>query len=95
VPAQPKANAVAISAKTGENLDALLAGIEKMLGETLVSLQLVIPYDRFDLVGLLYEQAAVLEREDAAEGIRLKVTVPKALVERLARFTDRDLAGGR
>ena len=86
-PAQ--ADSIAISAKTGENLDALLARIEKMLGEALVQLRVVIPYDRYDLVGLLYEQAAVEKREDAAQGIRLLVTVPKALAERLAEFADR------
>ncbi len=91
VPAQAQANSIAISAKTGENLDALLARIEKMLGETLVNLRVVIPYDRYDLVGLLYEQATVEKREDAAQGIRLSVTVPEALVERLAEFTDREL----
>jgi GTP-binding protein HflX len=95
VPAQSAVGSVAISAKTGENLEALLAGIEKMLGETLVSLRVVIPYDRYDLVGLLYEQATVVAREDAAQGIRLLVTVPEALVQRLTEFADRDPDGGR
>jgi GTP-binding protein HflX len=84
-------DSIAISAKTGENLDALLARIEKMLGEALVKLRVVIPYDRYDLVGLLYEQATVEKREDAARGIRLLVTVPKALAERFAEFADREL----
>jgi GTP-binding protein HflX len=91
VPTQSHVDSIAISAKTGENLDALLAGIEKMLGETLVSLRVVIPYDRYDLVGLLYEQATVEKREDAAQGIRLLVSVPEVLAERLAEFTDREL----
>ena len=94
-PAQSPVGSIAISARTGENLDALLARIEKMLEETLVSLRVVIPYDRYDLVGLLYEQATVVEREDAEQGIRLLVTVPKALVERLAEFKDREPEGGR
>jgi GTP-binding protein HflX len=88
VPAQSQVGSIAISAKTGENLDALLARIEKMLGEGLVRLRVVIPYDRYDLVGLLYEQATVEEREDVAQGIRLLATASKALVERLAEFAD-------
>jgi GTP-binding protein HflX len=91
VPTQSNVDSIAISAKTGENLDALLAGIEKMLGATLVSLRVLIPYDRYDLVGLLYEQATVEKREDAAQGIRLLVSVPEVLAERLAEFTDREL----
>jgi len=91
VPTQSPVDSIAISAKTGENLDTLLARIEKMLGETLVRLRVVIPYDRYDLVGLLYEQVTVVEREDTAQGIRLLVSVPESLVERLAEFTDREL----
>jgi GTP-binding protein HflX len=91
VPTQSPVDSIAISAKTGENLDGLLARIEKMLGETLVRLRVVIPYDRYDLVGLLYEQVTVVEREDTAQGIRLLVSVPESLVERLAEFTDREL----
>jgi GTP-binding protein HflX len=90
VPMPSHVDSIAISAKTGENLEALLTRIEKMLGETLVSLWVVIPYDRYDLVGLLYEQATVKEREDVARGIRLLVSVPEALLERLAEFTDRE-----
>jgi GTP-binding protein HflX len=89
-PTQANVDSIAISAKTGENLGALLAKIEKMLAEALVSLRILIPYDRYDLLGLLYEQATVEEREDAAQGIRLLVSVPQAMAERLAEFTDRE-----
>lgn len=90
-PMQSHADSIAISAKTGENLDALLGRIEKMLGETLVRLRVVIPYDRYDLVRLLYVQGTVEDREDTAQGIRLRVSVPEALVERLAEFADREV----
>ncbi len=83
VPTQSLVDSIAINAKTGENLDGL--------GEALVSMRLVIPYGRYDLVGLLYEQAIVEEREDAAQGIRMLVTMRKALVEKLAEFAERGL----
>ncbi len=70
---------------------ALRTGTLRVVFQPMVSLRGVIPYDRYDLVGLLYEQATVEKREDAAQGIRLSVTVPQALVERLAEFTDREL----
>jgi GTP-binding protein HflX len=89
-PAHANADSIAVSAKTGQNLDALLARIEEKLGAALVSLRILIPYDRYDLLGLLYEQATVEQREDAAQGIRLRVSVPEALAERLAEFTDRE-----
>jgi len=92
VPAQSQAGSIAISAKTGENLDALLARIEKMLRETLVNLRVVNPYDRYGPGGLLYEQATVEKREDAAQGIRLSVHGSGGIwVARLAEFTDREL----
>jgi len=82
---------LAISAKTGENLDALLREIERLLEGSLVERTVVIPYDRFDLVSLAYAQGTVRSREDTAGGIRLRVSVPAGLGERLAPYVeDRD-----
>ncbi len=77
---------LAISAKTGENLEALLGEVERMLSGSLVERTVVIPYERFDLVSLAYEQGTVRSRKDTATGIRLRLSVPAALGERLAPF---------
>ena len=90
MPSHPEA--LAISAKTGANLGALLAKIEEMLAEDLVVVESVIPYNRYDLVGLVYEQGAVELREEKPEGIFLRASVPRELAERLAAASRRKLS---
>jgi len=77
---------VAISAKTGENVPALLAEIEHILAEGLRDIRLLIPYDHYDLVALLYEQGTVWSKEEAQEGIRLSASIPISLGQRLKPF---------
>jgi GTPase len=86
-------HALSISARTGENLPALLAKIEAMLGEDLVDLLVVLPYNRYDLVRLLYEQGSVVSKEDTERGVRMRASVPAALSLRLADFTEEAATG--
>jgi len=77
--------ALAVSAKTGEGIDRLMAAIEDRLarGRTLVELTL----DPSDGRGLhwLYEHAEVMSRADSDDGLRLTVRVPPDQVERVKR----------
>lgn len=75
---------IAISAKTGENLPALLDLIERILSESLVELRVVVPWERYDLVGLIYEQGTVKLKEDTARGARIVARVPESLRDRLS-----------
>lgn len=83
-PSHPEA--VAISARTGTSLDALLESVQRLLRDSLLSIDAVIPYDRYDLVGMIYEQGSVELREETPDGMRLRATVPRSLGERLAGF---------
>jgi GTP-binding protein HflX len=82
----PHEHALAISAKNGTGLDVMLAKTEAILGESLVTLTVVIPYNRYELVRLVYEQGTVESREDLPEGVRLRASVPPALADRLKDF---------
>lgn len=84
-PSHPEA--VAVSARTGANLGALLVAIERLLRDTQLSIEAVIPYGRYDLLRMIYEQGTVDLREETLEGVRLRASVPKSLGERLAGFT--------
>jgi GTP-binding protein HflX len=77
----------AVSAKTGRNLGALLERMEKMLAESLVAMEVLIPYDRYDLVTGAYELGTIESREETAEGVRLRLSVPKALAAKLTSFS--------
>lgn len=82
--------AVAVSARTGAHLEELLETIQSMLASSLVSVEVVIPYNRFDLVTQAYEKGTVELREETSEGVRLRASVPRSLGEKLAGFAPGD-----
>jgi GTPase len=77
---------VSISARTGENVPALLSAVAAMLGEGLVEIEVEIPYNRYDLVQLVYSQGKVRSKIDAASGVHLNALIPPDLAERLSAF---------
>ena len=70
---------VAVSARTGEGLDALLARIGDALRATRSALRLRVPYERGGVLSRVYARGRVLGREDRPDGIWLDVEVPRAL----------------
>jgi GTP-binding protein HflX len=79
-------NSIAISAVTGQGLADLLARIEGIFQATRRSMQVLIPYQRGDLVSLLHEQAIVGHETHQADGVYLDVHVPNHLVYLLEPF---------
>jgi GTPase len=77
---------LAISAKTGENIPALLAEIERILAEGLVEMSLLIPYAQYELVTQLYEQGTVWSKEETEDGVRLGAAVPLAMKGKFEPF---------
>ena len=75
-----------ISALTGEGIPSLLEKIDAMLAEDLTTMHLLIPYDRYDLVSLVYEQGTVTAKQDTPTGVRVRAAVPRTLRKRLAEF---------
>ena len=55
-----------------------------------MDVQVSLPYDRYDLVKLVYEQGSVTTKEDGADGVRLRARVPAGLAQILAPFTAGD-----
>ncbi len=87
-------HAVMISARTGAGLPDLLRAIENALGQKLVPVEVVLPYDRGDLVAACYERGRVREREDGPDGVRLRVDLPEHLAAKLTNVAGaRQLAG--
>jgi GTPase len=71
--------AVAVSARTGEGIDTLLARIGDALGATRSTCRLRLPYERGGILSRVYARGRVLGREDRPDGIWLDVEVPRAL----------------
>ncbi len=79
-------DAVLVSGVTGEGLDELGERIERALAHTLRAVDLLVPYADGGSLAELHELAGDVEREDTAEGVRVRALVPARLAERFARF---------
>jgi len=55
-------------------------------GSTLRSIDLLLPFDQGGRLAELHEMAGDLDREDTAEGVRVRGRVPATVAERFARF---------
>ncbi len=80
------ADSVAVSALTGRGLDDLRTHIEEVLEAEMQRVDVLIPFDRGDVVSLLHERG-LIEREDHEEGgTRIVGRVPEGLLTDLAAF---------
>jgi GTP-binding protein HflX len=88
---------VAVSARSGEGLDTLLARIGDAFRVTRSAFRLRVPYERGGILGPVYARGRVLGREDRPDGIWLDVEVPRALegLVRPYRVSGADGAGVR
>ncbi len=78
---------VVVSARTGQGLDALRARIDDLLPRPDVEVEVLVPYDRGDLVSRIHADGEVLAEQHLAEGTRLRAKVMPALAGELAAFS--------
>ena len=79
-------HSVVVSARTGRGLDELLAALERELPRPEVSVEVLVPYSRGDLVARAHDTGEVLCEEHTGEGTRLRALVPPALAGELERY---------
>ena len=79
--------AIQVSAATGEGLDVLRETIEARFLATLRSMDLLVPYAEGGRLSELHDVAGEVEREDTAEGVRVRARVPMAAASRFERFS--------
>ncbi|HEY2161269.1 MAG TPA: GTPase HflX [Solirubrobacteraceae bacterium] len=79
--------AVLVSARTGEGIEALTERIEDEFARTLRDVELLIPFDEGGQLAELYEIAGDLEREETAEGVVVRASLPASVASRYERFT--------
>ncbi len=77
---------VLISAVTGEGLDELRDRVERAFEETLRRIDVLLPYAEGGRLAELHDVAGDLEREDTAEGVRIRASVPVTVAERFAVY---------
>jgi GTP-binding protein HflX len=79
--------AVFVSARTGEGIDALRRRIAELAAPTDTAVDVVIPYDRGDLVSRVHADGRVQLTEHNGNGTRIKARVPGALAASLQEFS--------
>ena len=82
----PSENAVAVSGKTGEGLDALVGMIEAELLKFKKSVELLVPYSEQSIVSALYASYTVESVDYTDEGVLVKAKLDEAGRGRYARF---------
>lgn len=78
--------AVLVSAKTGEGIDSLLAALEAAMTQYLVPLHVLLPYQRGDLLSLIYERGQVDDEAHSSEGIEVFGRIPPRLAPYFEQF---------
>ncbi len=78
--------AVCVSALTGEGINTLLTRIAEEGSRDSMTLTLLVPYTRGDIVRLAHERARIITESHSAEGTELVILVPEALESIFAEY---------
>jgi GTPase len=81
-----------VSALMGEGVEDLAERVSQALPELPISVSLLVPFDRPDIVPSLYREGQVLAREEVPEGVRVEARVGPAQFERVRDFIERPVA---
>ncbi len=81
-------HAVVISARTGEGIDELLDAIEADLPRPTERIEVVLPYERGDLLNQIHERGDIESLEHEADGTHVIALVDGALAHDLAPYSD-------
>jgi GTP-binding protein HflX len=86
--------AIQVSAVTGEGLATLAEAIEARFLSSLRPMELLVPYGEGGRLSELHDLAGEMEREDTAEGVRVRARVPAGVAARFERFEVNGRPGG-
>jgi GTP-binding protein HflX len=85
---QREPNHIIVSARTGEGIDELQARISAAIPRPNVQLELMIPYDRGDVVNKLHgAEAEILAVEHTETGTRMMVKVRESMAAEVEQFS--------
>lgn len=80
-------NSIAVSARTGEGIAELEAKIASLLPEPSISVRLLIPYDRGDLVSRMHLNSRITKLEYEEDGTHVEAMVSPEFAAELAPFS--------
>jgi len=74
-----KRKALYVSAITGEGLPSLLESCERMLEDRFLTMEMVIPFERYDLISQLHEMGKIKSEKAKEEGLHIVASVPNRI----------------
>jgi GTP-binding protein HflX len=80
------ADAVLVSAITGEGLDDLRERVIQEFERSLRDVELLVPFAEGGLLSELHDLAGEMEREDTPDGVRVTARIPSVVAERFDRY---------
>jgi len=80
---------VVLSAKTGENIEALIESIQGYFSGLMLSLKIIIPHSRMELVDFFYRKAKVEKIDYLQKGISISLMISRELFNKINK--DRDI----
>ena len=81
-------NPVLISAKLKDNLGRLLEEVQRNFSGRMSNLDLLVLHSRMDLIDLFYREGKVKDIQYVQEGVKVKLSLPKILVQKLLSSKD-------
>ncbi|MCY7373649.1 MAG: GTPase HflX [Spirochaetaceae bacterium] len=85
---------VVVSARTGEGMDELETIVARELPRPAIAVDVLLPYDRGDLVSRVHDEGDQVGQEHVAEGTRVRARVTAALAAELAPYAVSAAAAG-
>jgi GTP-binding protein HflX len=84
--------AIPVSALTGEGVDTLRERVAAAIPKPPLDVELVVPFDRPDVLPLIYREGEVLRVEDEPEGSRIRARIPESVLPAVRAFIERPAA---
>lgn len=81
-------DSILLSAKTGENLGALIERIQEYFSGLMLSLKIIIPHGRMELVDFFYRMAKVNKIDYLQEGVKIDLSISRKLYDKIAQDKD-------
>jgi GTPase len=85
-------DATPVSALTGEGVDGVIQRVGEALPKPPIEVDLLVPFDRPEIVPWLYREAQVVTAEDTADGARVAARISEAELPRVKEFILRPVA---
>lgn len=87
IPSGKSQDAVLVSAVTGEGIPGVASKFEAFLEDRMITMDMLIPFDQYELVSRLHDHGSIKEEKPADDGLRIVANVPNRMKSRYAPYS--------